>query len=163
MNTLMVGILVLGTFCFAVMRREVFPEFQLEIVLVSVPYPGASPEEIERGICQKIEEAVQTIDGIKKVTSVAAENAGSVVLELNSSVKDVQRVVNEVRSAVDRIPSFPELTEDAKVQQITFRETAINVSVMAPETEGETDVTELRAVVVYHSQNQIGCQCEASP
>ena len=144
MNTLMVGILVMGTFCFAVMRREVFPEFQLEIVLVSVPYPGASPEEIERGICQKIEEAVQTIDGIKKVTSVAAENAGSVILELNSTVKDVQRVVNEVRSAVDRIPSFPELTEDAKVQQITFREAAINVSVMAP--EGETDKKELRAV-----------------
>ena len=146
MNTLMVGILVLGTFCFAVMRREVFPEFQLEIVLVSVPYPGASPEEIERGICQKIEEAVQTIDGIKKVTSVAAENAGSVVLELSSSVNDVQRVVSEVRSAIDRIPSFPEMTEDPEVQQITFREAAINISVMAPKTDGEADLKELRSV-----------------
>ena len=146
MNTLMVGILVLGTFCFAIMRREVFPEFQLEIVLVSVPYPGASPEEIERGICQKIEEAVQTIDGIKKVTSVAAENAGSVILELSTSVKDVQRVVSEVRSEIDRIPSFPEMTEDPEVQQITFREAAINVSVMAPETDGEPDKKELRAV-----------------
>ncbi len=146
MNTVMVGILVLGTFCFWQMRREVFPEFQLEIVLVSVPYPGASPEEIERGICQKIEESVQTIDGIKKMTSIAAENAGSVVLELSSSVKDVQRVVNEVRSAVDRIPSFPELAEDSKVQQITFREAAINVSVMAPDTNSPVDAVELRAV-----------------
>lgn len=146
MNTLMIGILLLGTVCFAMMRREVFPEFQLEIILVSVPYPGASPEEIERGICQKIEEAVQTIDGIKKMTSVAAENAGSVVLELSSNVKDVQRVVAEVRSAVDRIPSFPELTEDPEVQQVTFREAAINVSVVAPDETGETDMLKLRTV-----------------
>ena len=147
MNTLMVGILALGTICFALMRREVFPEFQLEIVLVSVPYPGASPEEIERGICQKVEEAVQTIAGIKKMTSVAAENAGSVILELSSSVKDVQRVVNEVRSAVDRIPSFPVLAEDAKVEQITFREAAINVSVMAPmRPDGSHNRHELRTV-----------------
>lgn len=146
MNTLMIGILLLGTVCFSMMRREVFPEFQLEIVLVSVPYPGASPEEIERGICQKIEESVQTIDGIKKMTSVAAENAGSVVLELSADVKDVQRVVNEVRSEVDRIPSFPDLAEDPEVQQVTFREAAINVSVMAPESDGPVDRLELRTV-----------------
>ena len=149
MNTLMVGILVLGTVCFALMRREVFPEFQLEIVLVTVPYPGASPEEIERGVCQKVEESVQEIAGIKKMTSVATENAGSIILELSSSVKDVQRVVNEVRSAVDRIPSFPELAEDAEVQQITFREAAINVSVIAPDTTDELtsiDRLQLRSV-----------------
>lgn len=147
MNTLMIGILLLGTVCFAMMRREVFPEFQLEIVLVSVPYPGAAPEEIERGICQKIEEAVQSLDGIKKMTSVATENAGSVVLELSSNVKDVQRVVSEVRSAVDRIPSFPQLAEDAEVQQVTFREAAINVSVMAPRSSDRThNRRELREV-----------------
>ena len=145
MNTLMVGILILGVACFALMKREVFPEFELEIVLVSVPYPGAAPEEIERGICQKIEEAVQSVDGIKKMTSVAAENAGSVVLELRADVKDVQRVVAEVRSAVDRIPSFPEFAEDPKIQQITFREAAINVSVVAPQRT-EVDELELRAV-----------------
>ena len=146
MNTLMVGILVLGMICFSMMRREVFPEFQLEIVLVSVPYPGASPEEIERGICQKVEESVQTIAGIKKMTSVASENSGSVILELSTDVKDVQRVVNEVRSAVDRIPSFPQLAEDPEVQQITFREAAINISVMAPTVNGEHDRHELRVV-----------------
>ena len=145
MNTLMVGILVVGMVCFANMRREVFPEFQLEIVLISVPYPGASPSEIEEGICQKIEEAVQTIEGIKKMTSVAQENSGSVVLELQANVKDVQKVVTEVRSQVDRIPSFPELAEDPEVQQITFRSSVMKVSVMAPESEnGEFNALELR-------------------
>ena len=147
MNTIMVGILLFGVISFFMMRREVFPEFQLEIVLVSVPYPGAAPEEVERGICQKIEEAVQSVDGIKKMTSVAAEGAGSVVLELDANLKDVQRVVNEVRSQVDRIPSFPELAEDPEVQQITFREAAINVSVVAPErADGKYDPLELRSI-----------------
>ena len=109
MNMLMIGILVIGTISLAVMRREVFPEFDLEIVLVTVPYPGASPSEVEEAICQKVEEAVQAVDGIKKMTSVAGEGSGSVILELRADVKDVQKVVNEVRSEVDRIPSFPDL------------------------------------------------------
>ena len=147
MNTLMVGILIVGTLCLVSMNREEFPEFDLEIVLVSVPYPGASPDEIERGICQKVEEAVQSIDGIKKMTSVAQEGAGSVVLELRADVKDVQKVVNEVRSEVDRIPSFPDQAEDPDVQQITFRKPAINVAVVAPKSESKsTDELELRAI-----------------
>ena len=96
MNTLMVGILVVGTVSLFMMRREMFPEFDLEIVLVSVPYPGASPEEVEEGICQKIEEAVRSVDGIKKVTSVAGESSGSVVLELRANVKDPQNILLEL-------------------------------------------------------------------
>ncbi len=148
MNTLMIAILVVGTVCLLSMRREVFPEFDLEIVLVSVPYPGATPDEIERGICQKIEEAVQTVDGIKKITSVAKEGSGSVILELRSDVKNVRKVVDEVDSAVRLIPSFPDRTEAPEIQQITFREAAINVSVLAPEREDGAPVpeTELRAI-----------------
>ena len=64
MNMLMVAILAVGMFSLVKMRREVFPQFDLEVVLASVAYPGASPEEIEEGICQKIEEAVRGVDGI---------------------------------------------------------------------------------------------------
>lgn len=146
MNTLMIAVLIVGLGSLLTMRREVFPEFELEIVLVSVPYPGASPEEVEQGICQKIEEAVQSIEGIKKMTSVANEGAGSVVLELEADVKDVQKVVNEVRSEIERIPSFPELAEDPEVQQITFRESAIAVAVLTPQDRPDVNVLELRAV-----------------
>ena len=58
------------------MRREVFPEFELEVLLVTVPYPGASPSEVEEGICQKMEEAVRSIAGIDKIMSIAREGAG---------------------------------------------------------------------------------------
>ena len=145
MNTLMIAILIVGTVSLMRMKREVFPEFELEIVLVSVPYPGAAPEEIERGICQKIEEAIRSVDGIKKMTSVAQEGVGSIVLELRSDVSDVQRVVAEIRSEVDRIPSFPEQAEDAEIQQVTFREPAINIGILAPEGK-DVDPLELRQV-----------------
>ncbi|MEX0938133.1 MAG: efflux RND transporter permease subunit [Pirellulales bacterium] len=144
MNTLMIGLMAVGLFSMFTMRREVFPEFDLEIVLVSVVYPGASPSEIEEGICQKIEEAVRPIAGIKKQTSVAQEGAGHVILELQASVPDVQKILNEVRSEVDRIPSMPPLAEDPEVKQITLRTPAIRVGVVGPESERPGAELELR-------------------
>ena len=132
MNTLVIAILAVGAMSFASMRREVFPEFELEIVLVTVPYPGASPEEVEEGICQKIEEACRSVVGIKKLTSVAQEGMGYCVFELRETVKDVQKTLSEIRSEVDRIPSMPELAEDAKVEQVTLRQPAIKLGVLAP-------------------------------
>lgn len=146
MNTLMVSIMVVGAVGLIMMHREVFPNFDLEIVIASVPYPGASPEEVEEGICQKIEEAVRSIDGIKKQYSIAREGSGLVVLELEADVPDVQKVLNEVRSEVDRIPSFPELAEDPVVQQITLRTAAIRVGVVGPDSTDPEAEVKLRAV-----------------
>ena len=133
MNTLMIAVLVVGSLSMVNMRREMFPEFELEIILVQVPYPGASPADVEEGICQKVEESVRSIAGIKKQTSVAREGSGYLVLELELGV-DPERLLNEVRSAVDRIPSFPRLAEKPEVQQITIRQPAIRVSVQGPQS-----------------------------
>jgi len=132
MNTMMAAVMVVGTASLFMMRREVFPEFDLEIILISVPYPGASPSEVEEGICQKLEEAVRSIDGIKKQTAVAQEGGGFLVLELHTDV-DVQRTLNEVRGEIDRIPSFPELAEDPEIEQITLRQVAIRLGVLGPD------------------------------
>jgi multidrug efflux pump subunit AcrB len=137
MNTIMLGVLVVGALGLQSLRREIFPEFELEMILVTVAYPGASPEEVEDGVCRKIEEAVRSIDGIEKQTAVAREGAGFLVLELRSDVRDVQKVLSEVRSEIDRIPSFPVLAEDPEIKQITFRTPAINVAVLAPEDSAD--------------------------
>ena len=146
MNTMVLVVMAIGLFSFGNMRRESFPEFELEILLVSVPYPGASPEEVEEGICQKIEEAIRSIVGIKKKTSVSREGVGYLVLELDPSVKDVQKVLNEVRSEVDRIPSFPELAEKRDIRQVTMRMPAIRVAVIGPDQQGLPAELELREV-----------------
>ncbi|GAB4130006.1 MAG: efflux RND transporter permease subunit [Thermogutta sp.] len=133
MNTLLAAILVVGAYSLLNLRREVFPDFSLDIILISVPYPGASPTEVEEGICQKIEEAVRSVTGIKKVNSVAREGLGSVILELYTNVRDPQRVLNEVRAEVDRIPSFPLLAEDPEIKQITIRRGAITIGLIGPD------------------------------
>ncbi len=145
-NTFVVATLIVGLFSALTMRREVFPEFELEILLVTVPYPGASPEEVEEGICMKIEEAVRAIPGIKKMTSVARESSGFMVLELEANVKDVQKILSEVRSEIDTIPSFPELAEDPEIQQIVIRDAAIRIAVFGPETDGLEGELALRSV-----------------
>ncbi|NLE38479.1 MAG: efflux RND transporter permease subunit, partial [Pirellulaceae bacterium] len=146
MNTLMIAILAVGLASLMAMRREVFPEFELDYITITVPYPGASPEEVEEGICQKIEEAVRSRDGIKKIMSTAREGVGIVVLELFSSVPDVQKVLNEIRSDVDRIPSLPELAEDAEIEQILIRRPAIRVGVIGPENESPDAEIRLRDI-----------------
>jgi HAE1 family hydrophobic/amphiphilic exporter-1 len=133
MNMLMVATLIVGAVSLWSMRREVFPEFALEIILVTVPYPGASPEEVEEGVCQKIEEAVRSIAGIKKQTAVAQEGSGFLILELDTNVPDVQTVLGEVRSEIDRI-RFPELAEDPEVKQITLRQPAVQIGIIGRDT-----------------------------
>jgi len=131
MNTLLASVMAVGMMAIFALRREEFPRFELEIILVQVPYPGASPDDVESGICQKIEEAVRSIDGIKKVMSIAREGSGNVVIELNADVPDVQKVLNEVETEVDRISTFPRQAEQPEIQQLTIRDPAIKVGVVA--------------------------------
>jgi HAE1 family hydrophobic/amphiphilic exporter-1 len=147
MNTIMVAIITVGILSGFMLRREEFPQFDLEIILVAVPYPGASPEEVETGICQKIEEAIRAVEGIKKITSVAKEGSGSVIVEVRADVPSVQKVLSEIQSEIDRIPSFPDLAEEPEVQQITFRSPAITVGIISLDETREDDIAlELRDV-----------------
>lgn len=147
MNTIMAAILIVGIVSGFMLRREEFPQFDLEIILVAVPYPGASPEEVETGICQKIEESIRSVEGIKKITSVAKEGTGNVIVEVQADVPSVQQVLSEIQSEIDRIPSFPDLSEEPEVQQVTFRYPAITVGIIAAEGTEEEDVElELRDV-----------------
>jgi len=136
MNVLMGALMLVGALCLATLQRETFPAFELEIVMVQVPYPGATPKDTEEAICQKIEEAIRSIDGIKKVNSIAKEGSGFVLAELRADVQDVQKVMSEIDREVNRIPSFPVLAEDPQVSQIVFREAAIRVGIVGPPDQG---------------------------
>ena len=78
-NLIMIFIIVAGALTVLKMRREMFPQFALDMIYVSVAYPGSSPEEVEEGICIKIEEKIEGIDGIDRITSTARENFGEVL------------------------------------------------------------------------------------
>ena len=74
-NLIMIFIIMAGIFTVMKMRREMFPQFSLDMIWVSVIYPGSSPEEVEEGICIKIEEQIQSIEGIERLRSAAREGS----------------------------------------------------------------------------------------
>ena len=128
-NLLMIFICIIGLMSLSNMKRQVFPDFTLDRISIQVVYLGASPEEIEEGIVIKIEEKIASVDGIKKIISKAREGLGTVLLELNEDVKDVQKVVDEVKILVDSITNFPEEAEKPIVQELTIKEDAINIAI----------------------------------
>ena len=115
-NLLMIVILVGGALGASRIKQEVFPAFDLDLVRVTVVYPGASPEEVEQGIVLAVEEVVRGVDGVKRVTSGSAEGAGAVRAELLIDA-DPDRVLADIKAQVGRIRSFP---EDAEQPQIAI-------------------------------------------
>ena len=105
-NLLMVVLLVGGALSAVNLQRQVFPTISPGTVVVTVPYPGATPAEVEEGITRRVEEAVLGIDGVKRVTSTASENVGRIVVETNDFA-DVDIVKDDIESAVDRLSQFP--------------------------------------------------------
>jgi multidrug efflux pump subunit AcrB len=126
-NLVMVFIIVAGLFTVMKMRREMFPQFALDMIVVSVDYPGSSPEEVEEGICIKIEEQIEGIEGIDRIVSTAREGNGEVLVELESGF-DVQKALDEIKAEVDRIDTFPEEAEEPLVLEIVKRDPTIYVA-----------------------------------
>ncbi len=139
-NLLMFILVVGGLIMAPRIRQEVFPEFTLDIVSVSVVYPGASPAEVEQGVVLAIEEAVRGVDNVKEVTSVASEGVASVTVELLLGT-DRNTAAADIQAAVDRITSFPEEIERPTVRLVSNRRQNVSLVLYGDVTEGE-----LRAV-----------------
>lgn len=113
-NLLMLVLLIGGLVMGQNISKDVFPDFELDLVSISLIYPGASPEEVERGTILAVEEAIQDIEGIKEITSTAREGSGTVTVEIIEG-EDVSEIAQEIKNSVDRISSFPDDAEDPRV------------------------------------------------
>ena len=127
-NLLMIIILLSGLMGVMNIKQEVFPEFELDFIIVAVPYSGATPEEIEKSILLPIEDAVGGIDGIKKVTGTAKEGMGSFRIEILNGA-DKNSVFEDVKSAVERLTSLPDDAEEPQVQQPRLRREVLNITI----------------------------------
>jgi len=139
-NLLMVMILVLGTVELLGMKEEVFPDTATGVISITVPFPGAAPEEVEEGICVKIEEAIQDLDGIDELTSVAAENLGSITVVLDED-QDARESLDDIKSRIDALETLPEAAEEPLVQELIFRRHVVNIAIY-----GDADEMALRRV-----------------
>ena len=125
-NLLMFFILAAGFFSLGGLVQEVFPEISLDQVVISVPYPGATPEEIEESILRKIEERIEAVDDIKEVRSTAAEGRGSVAVALELGA-DIGRALDDIKAQIDRIQTFPAGAERPEVSELTNRQSVIRL------------------------------------
>ena len=127
-NLLMVFIIIAGIFTLSRLRMEVFPDITIPIINVSVVYPGASPEDIEESICVKVEEQVQGINGLKRITSSSNEGYGSINIEVENGY-DIDEVKDEVKSQVDAITSFPDDAEKPTIRSFDGQPEVITIAV----------------------------------
>ena len=136
-------IIVTGLFVASTIKLELFPELDLGIVSVAVPYPGAAPEEVESGIVELIEDRIQDIDGIKRITSTAGEGYGSLIIEVERGY-DATEVRDKVKVRIDAITNFPEEAEEPNVEELLIRNEVISLAIF-----GDTDVRILKDVAEY--------------
>ena len=127
-NLLMMLIIITGATTIPLLKMEVFPEIDLNIINVSTVYPGATPSDIEEAICIKIEERLQGLEGVKKITSTSSENVGSVRIELLQG-EDINDMLDRVKAEVDAIDSFPENVEKPICKKIVGSNPVISVAV----------------------------------
>ena len=116
-NLLMCLIIVAGIISAFTIRKQTTPDFELNMIQVRVPYLGAAPQEVEEGVVIKVEEAIQDVQGITEINSTASEGMGSVTAEVSRDF-DINEVLQEVKTRVDAISTFPALTEKPVIYKI---------------------------------------------
>ena len=119
-NLLMGVILIAGIFSVRGLKMELFPDFDLDLVTISVAYPGAAPLEVEDGICKQIEEKIWDLTGIKEMTSFSRENFGVVSVQVERG-RDAKLLADEIKVRVDSILTLPEEAEKPMVEVTTIK------------------------------------------
>jgi multidrug efflux pump subunit AcrB len=135
-NLLMIFILVGGFFTISTINKQMFPQVKINWISYAAPYPGSAPQEVEEGITIKIEEALETVQGLKRVITYSNRGYSNGWFEVELDY-DPQVVLEEVKSAIDSISSFPEGMERIKVEREKFRQEVMYVSLYGDLTNGE--------------------------
>ena len=137
-NVIILLLIFLGLLGFGALRSTLMPQIDLGVINITTVYPGASPEEVEQGVVLKIEENIQGISGIKKITSTSMENVGNVTIELISG-GNPDLILQEIKNAVDGISSFPSGIEPPRTAKWEFRSEAVEFML-----NGDVDLHELK-------------------
>jgi len=127
-NLLMAAILIGGLMTAPTIKQTIMPDFDFNYVSVTVVYPGASPEEIEKSVTIRIEEALEGVEGIKEINSSANEGATNLIIELADG-SDLSKALNEIESRVDGIVTFPEEIEEPIITELQMRRGVLDIAI----------------------------------
>ena len=114
-NLLMLTLILIGLFSLTKLNRQFFPDFDVPVITVAVAWPGASAEDVEKGILDVLEPALRFIDSVEKVRSYAREGSASISLEF-SPTADMQKAQADVEQAVATVTTLPEESETPEIR-----------------------------------------------
>ncbi len=141
---LLAGVTIIaGLFVASTIKLELFPQLDLDIVSISVPYPGAAPEEVESGIIELIEDRIQDLDGIKRLRSTAGEGFGTLLVEVARGY-DAAELRDKIKTRIDAITNFPVEAEEPNIEELLIRNEVISLAI-----SGESDVRTLKELAEY--------------
>lgn len=133
-NLLMLVLLIGGIVLAYNIKKEVFPYFDMDMVRITVPYPGASPQEVEQSILLAIEEAVEGLEGADEVRSTAREGLGTVTVDMIEG-ENLQKLAQDIESEVDRIVSFPEDIEEPTIAIVSRKRYVVSLALYGDQSE----------------------------
>lgn len=136
-NLLMLVIIAAGMVCALTLTREMFPESRPEKLLITTIYPGVSPQEIEKVLTIKIEEAVRDVEGVDKVDSTVIEGMSATRLSLLPGIRNVDRVLQEVKAEIDAIEDLPVDAEKTTVKKLEPKLPVIGVAIYGPGSDAD--------------------------
>ncbi|MEE2760541.1 MAG: efflux RND transporter permease subunit, partial [Pseudomonadota bacterium] len=138
-NLVMVSFIAVGLVAAASVKRETFPVIPSDEVEVRVAYPGASAEEVEQAICQRIEDAVEKVKDVDELRCAARENVGTAVAQMSESA-NFDRFLNEIKAEIEAIDNFPDEAEEPFIRQIGLTDFVAAIAIAGP-----MPVTDLKA------------------
>ena len=124
-NIIMILMIVVGLLSIGRLNKQFFPDFEVEVVGVSVDWPGATAEEIDKNIVQLLEPELRPISGVKKVSSKSVEGVGVTNVEFNYGY-DMQKGRTDIETAVSRI-NFPQKANKPKIVVGEFFDTVTRI------------------------------------
>jgi multidrug efflux pump subunit AcrB len=135
-NLLMFFILIGGALTAFTINKQMFPQPEINWISYAAPYPGAAPQEVEEGITIKIEEALKSVQGLKRVITYSNRGYSNGWFEIELDY-DPQVVLEEVKSAIDTISSFPDGMERIKIEREKYRQEVLYISLYGDLANGE--------------------------
>lgn len=144
-NLMMLVIIAVGAGSAFSIQRAMMPAFELEMIFVTVAYPGAAPEEVEQGVVMKVEEAINDLDGIKRVESDSYESMGRIIIEPEEGMA-INKLFSDIQNRIDGIATFPEEAEEPVIQQpeLLFPALTIQISGSLDERSMKSLADEMR-------------------
>jgi multidrug efflux pump subunit AcrB len=134
-NVLTITILVGGVIATVMMRREVFPQVELDWVIITTLYPNASPAEVEELVTAPIEDQIREVEEIDECHSTSEEGVSTIAIKIDSDARYKERAINDIQRKVDMVRNLPSEVEDPVLTVISIDEPLINVAVSGPVEE----------------------------